>query len=253
MWCEVEGRVSGDEARDVADDIVLPHWPAVRPAHEPGAQPTMRVLLADAHRAFVEALAMSLERAPGFQVVGAVVDPGEARSIVSRHPVDVAVLSVHSGESTFLREAPKLAEMRPDIKLVGVADTDDVPLLARAVRAGFRGWVPKNVGFSALLDVLDGVSRGETCIPPLLLTRLLPYLLDEEEAKKKAAEPISLLTAREQQVLEAMTSGASPQEIAARLAISANTVRTHMQHILTKFDVHSSLAAVTLARRAGVG
>lgn len=250
MSSRVEDRV-GPGVRDVVQDVALPRRPAAQSVIELGAHPAVSLLLADGHRSFVEALAMSLERASGFEVVGAVVDPAEAVRIVSRHPVDVAVLSVHSAESAFLLEARKLVEIRPDIKLVGVADTDDVPLLARAVRAGFRGWVPKNVGFSALLDVLDAVSRGETCIPPLLLTRLLPYLLDEQVTKERAAEPISLLTAREHQVLEAMAGGASRQEIADRLAISSSTVRTHMQHILTKFDVHSSLAAVTLARRAG--
>jgi DNA-binding CsgD family transcriptional regulator len=53
-------------------------------------------------------------------------------------------------------------------------------------------------------------------------------------------------------VLKAMCSGATRGEMAEQLAISPNTVRTHMQHILAKLDVHTSLAAVTLARRAGM-
>jgi len=135
---------------------------------------------------------------------------------------------------------------------VGVAGVDDTDLLAQAVREGFRGWVPKDVGIAALLDVLEAVSRGETCIPPALLSRLLPQLLREEEEQRAAEKPLASLTARELQVLKAMSTGASRHEIAAQLGISSNTVRTHMQSILTKLGVHSSLAAVTVARRAGI-
>jgi DNA-binding NarL/FixJ family response regulator len=61
-----------------------------------------------------------------------------------------------------------------------------------------------------------------------------------------------MLTARERDVLTAMVAGQSREEIADQLEISANTVRTHMQNILSKLGVHSSLAAVAVARRAGL-
>jgi DNA-binding NarL/FixJ family response regulator len=212
----------------------------------------IRVLLGDGHRSFVEALAMRLDVEPGLLVVAAVVQPEDAVRAVQAQPVDVAVLAVNSDVTGFLSVGPHLMASCPDIALVGVTGQDDPALLARAVRAGFRGWVPKDVGLGALLDVLPAVCRGETCIPPLLLTGLLRALL-EGDAEQRAAElPFTSLTTREQQVLRAMSSGASRQEIAVQLGISPNTVRTHMQSILTKLGVHTSLAAVTLARRAGI-
>jgi DNA-binding NarL/FixJ family response regulator len=117
---------------------------------------------------------------------------------------------------------------------------------------GFRGWVPKDVGIGSLLDVIHGVVRGHTCIPPLLLTSLLHNLLTEEEETRAAERPLSSLTVREREVLRAMSSGANRMQIAELLAISPNTVRTHAQSILTKLEVHTSLAAVMIARRAGL-
>lgn len=213
---------------------------------------TTRVLLADGHRSFVDALAMSVDAEDALQVVGAVVDPGEALRVVSTRPVDVAVIAVDGAGNSFLDVGLELVAVRPALKLVGIADTDDLAILARAVRQGFRGWVPKDVGIDALLDVIYGVGRGETCIPPLLLTPLLDCLLKEQEEQRVAERPFALLTLREQQVLKAMSRGATRHQIAAELAISANTVRSHTQSILNKLDVHTSLAAVTLARRAGV-
>lgn len=212
----------------------------------------IRVVLGDEQRSFVEALAMRLEQEPFIRVVAAVTRPEEVLRAVRAQPVDLAVLTVdrHGG---LLDLGPRLSAARPELKLVGVAGTDDTATMARAVQAGFRAWIPKDVGICVLLDVLQAVCRGETWIPPGLLTRLLEHLLTEQEEKRRAEEPLAALTAREQQVLRAMSSGATRDEIARQLCISGNTVRTHTQSILTKLGVHTSLAAVTLARRAGVG
>jgi DNA-binding NarL/FixJ family response regulator len=210
-----------------------------------------RLLLADAHRSFVEALAMLLDAEPGLQVVAAVTQPDDALRVVLSQSVDVAVLTVDGGPGNCLNLAPELFAVRPHVKLVALAESDDVAVLARAIRQGFRAWVPKSVEVSALVHVLDAVLRGETCIPPLLLTRLLTLLLGEQQEQRAAETVIATLTPRERQVLQAMVSGSTRQEIAEDLEISINTLRTHMQSVLGKLGVHTTLAAVTLARRAG--
>ena len=210
----------------------------------------IRLLLAVDQRSFAEALALRLDAEPGLDVVAVVLTPEDAVRAVRAQPVDVAVLAV-DGEG-FVAVGSQLLQTCPNLKLVGVTGDDDPGLLARAVRQGFRGWVSKDVGIGVLLDVLAAVCRGETCVPPLLLTRLLDRLITEEDERRSAERPFAALTAREEEVLRAMCNGASRSEIAAQLDISANTVRTHMQSILHKLGVHSSLAAVTLARRAGI-
>jgi|tagenome__1003787_1003787.scaffolds.fasta_scaffold20988642_8 DNA-binding NarL/FixJ family response regulator len=210
-----------------------------------------RVLLADGHRSFVEALAMRLDAEPNLQVVATTMQPEDAIRIVSAQPIDVAVLAADS-ESGFIPIGKRLQEIRPGLQLVAMASGDDTAVLASAVRQGFRGWIPKELGIAALLDTVQAVSRGETSIPPAQLSRLLPYLLTEEEQQRAAEKPLATLTARELQILKAMVAGYGRQEIAAQLSISSNTVRTHMQSILNKLGVHSSLAAVTVARKAGI-
>jgi DNA-binding NarL/FixJ family response regulator len=220
------------------------------PAGRPPGERVIRLLLAVDQRSFAEALAMRLDAEPGLEVVAVVLTPEDAVRAVRAQPVDVAVLAV-DGDG-FIAVGSQLLQTCPNLKLVGVTGDDDPGLLARAVRQGFRGWVPKDVGIEVLLDVLAAVCRGETCVPPLLLTRLLDHLLTEQDERRSAERPFAALTAREEEVLRAMCNGASRSEIAAQLDISANTVRTHMQSILHKLGVHTSLAAVTLARRAGI-
>jgi DNA-binding NarL/FixJ family response regulator len=213
-------------------------------------RPPLRVVLADPHRSVVEAVAMRLSVEPDLAVVGAVERPEELLRIACTQPVDVAVLTVGT-EDDFLDTGGRLRQLCPGLGLVAVGECDDLEVVARALRSGFSGWVPKELGVTALLDSIRAVRRGETWIPPLLLTRLLPYLLDQQPSDPGREGPFASLTAREFDVLHAMARGATRQEIAAELAISANTVRTHMQKILAKLGVHTSLAAVALARRSG--
>jgi DNA-binding NarL/FixJ family response regulator len=176
---------------------------------------TTRVLLADHHRSFVEALAIRLAAEPALDVVGVAVRPDEVVAAVVRdQAVDVAVLAVDDGDSAFLELAPELKRGRPAFGLVAVSAADDPALLLRAVKHGFRGWITKDAGIQELLDVVTGVSRGETRIPPRLVTQLLGRLLDEDEEHRDAQLRCSTLTHREREVLAALSRGATRTEIA---------------------------------------
>lgn len=210
----------------------------------------IRLLLADDHRSFVEALASLLAVRPELDVVAAVSSPGDALRVVRSASVDVAALTVDGVGNDYLSTARYLLDAQPDLRLVALAHGDDVAALARAMRAGFRAWVSKAEGVEVLLDALSAVVRGETHVPPVLLTHLLTYLFREEDEVRAAEAGLAGLTARERQVLDAMAEGWTSAEIAEELAVSANTVRTHTQNILAKLGVHTSLAAVVLARRA---
>jgi DNA-binding NarL/FixJ family response regulator len=225
----------------------------VRQPAEKGPGPDLRLLVAGSQTAVVEPLGMRLDAEPGFRVMGAVSEPHEALRVARLRPVDVAVLQVDGGVPDFVAIADALRASRPGIALIGLPDREDVPLLERAVRHGFRGWVPMAVGVGTLVEAVRAVHRGESVIPPLLLTRLLACLLEERPAQPEAEAPFAALSPRERQVLREMVRGGNRYDIAEELAISPNTVRTHIQSILAKLEVHSSVAAVTLARRAGLG
>ena len=209
-------------------------------------------MLGDVQRAFLEALALRLDDEPDVYVVAAVTRPEEVERAVRSQPVDVAVLTADVSAADFVALGGALQSAQPRPALVAVSGSDDMTALSRAVRLGFRGWVPKDAGVPTLLDVVHAVRRGETSIPPLLLTGLLDRLLLEEEEQRAATAPLASLTPREVDVLRAMTTGASRQEIGVELGMSVNTVRTHTQSILRKLGVHSSLAAVAIARHAGL-
>ncbi|MFD0327706.1 response regulator transcription factor [Streptacidiphilus monticola] len=89
-------------------------------------------------------------------------------------------------------------------------------------------------------------------MPPLLLTRVVAELVARRDEDDEGAERLASLTVREREVLGCLCAGMSRPEIGRHLFLSTNTVRTHVQNLMVKLDVHSSVAAVALAHRLGL-
>ncbi|MCT2593035.1 response regulator transcription factor [Streptomyces sp. N2-109] len=141
----------------------------------------------------------------------------------------------------------------PGTRTVVLAERDDARYAAAALQAGACGWVAKDSSLSRLLHVVRGVLKGETHLPPALLTDVLRELTATRKHRTESERLVEALTPREHEVLRCMVAGLGRKAVAERLYLSPHTVRTHMQNVLGKLDVHSTLAAVALARRAGVG
>lgn len=151
---------------------------------------------------------------------------------------------------------PLVARVRadyPQVRTVVLAERDDPRHAAAALQAGAGGWVAKDCSLSRLLQVIRGVLKDETHLPPALLTGVLKELTATRKHRTESERLVESLTPREREVLRCMVAGLGRKAVAERLYLSPHTVRTHMQNVLGKLGVHSTLAAVALARRAGVG
>ncbi|GHJ39648.1 response regulator transcription factor [Streptomyces sp. TS71-3] len=142
---------------------------------------------------------------------------------------------------------------QPSVRCVVLAEKDDPHRAALALAAGASGWVAKDCSLTRLLTVVRGVLRDETHLPPALLTGVLRELTAARKHRTESEQLVESLTPREREVLRCMVAGLGRKAVAERLFLSPHTVRTHMQNVLGKLGVHSTLAAVALARRAGVG
>ncbi|MGW2253596.1 LuxR C-terminal-related transcriptional regulator [Kitasatospora sp. NPDC001660] len=140
----------------------------------------------------------------------------------------------------------------PGLRAIVLATADDPHRAARALHAGATGWVAKESSLARLLAVVRGVLRDETHLPPALLTGVIRELTTARRDRTESERLVDTLTPREKQILRCMVAGLGRQAVAERLYLSPHTVRTHMQNVLGKLGVHSTLAAVAVARRAGV-
>lgn len=149
--------------------------------------------------------------------------------------------------------AARARAAHPALQVIVLAVDDDPRRVVQALQAGAGAWVAKESSLGRLMAVIKGVMRDETHIPPLLLTGVIRELTAARRDRTESERLVESLTPREKQVLRCMVAGLGRQAVADRLFLSPHTVRTHMQNVLGKLGVHSTLAAVALARRAGVG
>ena len=132
--------------------------------------------------------------------------------------------------------------------IIMLSHTSEPARIVAAVEVGARAWVRKDESVKHLLRVLRGVVRGETWLPPAEAGDVLSMLLKQRDERKDAEQLLARLTPRERQVLACLAEGDGRNQIAERLNLRANTVRTHLQNIMAKLGVHSTLEAVVLTR-----
>ncbi|EYT79315.1 MULTISPECIES: response regulator transcription factor [unclassified Streptomyces] len=236
----------------------------------------VRVLVVDDHRIFAESLAAALAAEPDVDVSAAGSGPAALRCLeraaAEGRRYDVLLVDADlGGKVPGGRAAVPVQEANADglvdgislvagvraaqsgVRTVVLAEKDDPRRAALALQAGACGWVAKDCSLSRLLTVIRGVLRDETHLPPALLTGVLRELTAARKHRTESERLVESLTPREREVLRCMVAGLGRKAVAERLFLSPHTVRTHMQNVLGKLGVHSTLAAVALARRAGVG
>jgi DNA-binding NarL/FixJ family response regulator len=233
----------------------------------------------DDHRIFAESLAAALAAEPDVEVFAAGSGPAALRCLeraaADNRRFDVLLVDADLGQSAPggrdtvpVQPVPEgdagqlvdgislvagVREAQPGVRTVVLAEKDDPRRAALALQAGASGWVAKDCSLSRLLTVIRGVLRDETHLPPALLTGVLRELTTARKHRTESERLVESLTPREREVLRCMVAGLGRKAVAERLYLSPHTVRTHMQNVLGKLGVHSTLAAVALARRAGVG
>jgi DNA-binding NarL/FixJ family response regulator len=144
-----------------------------------------------------------------------------------------------------------LSKRHPGVHVVVLTAVSDVASIVRAVRHGAVGRLSKTEPADRVVQVVRHVAGRGGWIPPDVLGDVLREFAGGEPDPGGPPE-LAGLTKREREVLQCMVDGLSRNEIAERLGLSANTVRTHTQNLLAKLDLHSALEAITLAMRTGM-
>ncbi|MGN6609727.1 MAG: response regulator [Jatrophihabitans sp.] len=205
-----------------------------------------RVLIVDDHKLFAQALSAALEQEPGIVTTGIAENLAAALDAVTRTPVDVVLLDYRLPDATGVEGVGRLVEAAPGIAVVMVTASEDERVLLAAVEAGCAGFVSKTADMADIHTAVRKAAAGEPTIAPSLLPRLLSRLA------QRGTGLGSDLTSRERDVLRAISNGRTNSEIARELFLSVNTVRNHVQSVLTKLGAHSKLEAAAIAVREGL-
>jgi DNA-binding NarL/FixJ family response regulator len=207
------------------------------------------VLVVDDHALFADALQMRLEQEGDLAPVRVAYDARSAwDTFVSVRPA-VVILDVRLNGSSGIDLVGRMRRFDAGTNVVMLTAVESVDAVLTALSRGARAWLPKTIDTQHLVRVVRAVHRGEAWIDPVLLGQVLDRLVSRGLAPQP--HPLARLTPRERQVLQCLVDGLSTAETAARLRMSANTLRTHTQNVNAKLGVHSTLESVAVALRNG--
>jgi DNA-binding NarL/FixJ family response regulator len=207
----------------------------------------LRLVVVDDHALFRRGLVGLLDEIPGFIVVGQASDGQQALPVIEEQRPDVVLLDLNMPNMDGIATLRALKERRLAVRVLMLTISQDDHDLLDAIRAGADGYLLKNTEPEDLRRAIYRVAEGQGALSPEVTGPVLRALTHAPEAA-----PAPLLSDRELEVLECMVDGQTTQQIANRLFISENTVKTHVRHIFEKLAVSTRAEAVGRAMQMGL-
>ncbi|MBE1537641.1 response regulator [Actinomadura algeriensis] len=210
---------------------------------------TVRVLLADDQAMVREAFSVLLGAQPGIEVAGEAADGHEAVARAAELAPDVVLMDVRMPGMDGL-EATRRISATTKVIVLTTFDLDEY--VYGALRAGAAGFLLKKASAGALAEAVRVVAAGEALLAPSVTRRLIAEFARLGGPRAPRRERLDRLTARETEVLTLVAHGLSNGEIAGRLVVAEQTVKTHVGNILAKLDLRDRTQAVVHAYETGL-
>lgn len=204
----------------------------------------IRLLIADDQTTIRDALAVMLDLDPDIAVVGTAANGEEAVSAVDEHAPDVVLMDLHMPIMGGIEATGRLRAAQPGLPVVVLTTFEDDESVLAALRAGARGYLTKEANRARITQAVRSAHAGHSVIDPDVQSRLLNLATRTPAPEPNSAVP---LTAREREILDLIGEGLRNGEIARRLYISEATVKTHINNLFAKADLHSRADAVRFA------
>lgn len=211
-----------------------------------------RILMVGPHRAFLEALAVRLGAEGGIHSVRIADGPKQVVPMLAATRPDLVIVESEPDTAGVAEVVASVRRSLDTAPVVVISTYDDADMIAASLLAGARGWLDRNASVDELVHALRIVLADGLWLPPELLSAALHALLTHQ-VKAPVVSFVDRLTRREHEVLEHLAAGHSRPEIADAMSVSPDTVRTHIQNVLKKAEVHSTVAALAKARRSAQG
>jgi DNA-binding NarL/FixJ family response regulator len=203
------------------------------------ADAPITILTADDHPLIRDGLAAVLRAESGLQVVAEAANGEEAIEAYARLHPDIVLMDLRMPVMDGLTATRAILADDPNARIIVLTTYDGDEDIHRALAAGARGYLLKDMMRTDLLGVIRAVHRGQRGIPGPIAARLAEHT------------PRIGLTARELEVLRLVAEGLSNAQVADRIGRTEGTVKVHLKNILQKLDVRDRTEAVTTALRRG--
>jgi two-component system response regulator NreC len=213
---------------------------------------SIRILLVDDHAVVRSGLRMLLENEANLEIVGEASDGRQALQLAQDLQPDIILMDITLPDISGTEVTRRLRQAGCRSSVIALTIHEDEQFFFEMLQAGASGYVPKRAAPEDLLGAIRLVNSGEIYIYPMLARLLVDDFLQRigEDATSRAT--MDGLTQREQEILVAVASGESSDDIAVRLSISKHTVARHRENLMRKLGLHNRGELVKYAVRKGL-
>ncbi|HET7744258.1 MAG TPA: response regulator transcription factor [Gaiellaceae bacterium] len=195
-------------------------------------------LIADDHEVVREGLRLALSRSQRIRVIGEAADGASAVALAERRRPDVVIMDLRMPDMDGLEATELIAQKAPGSAVLIFTAYGERSLLQRGLESGALGYILKETPHETLVRAIEKVAAGETFVDPGLMA----------EVVSARGQP-DILTPREREILQLLADGMSNVDVAQKLFISQETVKSHVRHILAKLEADTRTQAVAIALR----
>ena len=203
--------------------------------------PEITCLIVDDHEVVREGLRLSLSRAPNIRVVGEASDGESAIALAERRRPNVVIMDVRMPGMDGLQATKQISDRFPDVAVLIFTAYSERSLLSRGLESGAKGYILKEAPHQTLLRAIEKVAAGDGYVDPALMPAFLT-----------GKDQTDMLTTREREILQLLADGMSNADVATKLFISQETVKSHVRHILAKLEADTRTHAVAIALREAI-
>ncbi|MER6285342.1 response regulator transcription factor [Streptomyces sviceus] len=213
----------------------------------------IRVLIADDQQMVRQGFSVLLGAQPGIEVVGQAVDGLDAVAKVTELVPDVVLMDIRMPELGGIEATRRITVEHPEIRVLVLTTFDLDEYVYEALRAGASGFLLKDASAEQLAEAVRVVAAGDALLAPGITRRLIAeFSRLDHRPRAPLKSRVGELTERETEVLALIAQGLSNAEIAGRLVVAEQTVKTHVGRILVKLGLRDRTQAAVFAYESGL-
>jgi DNA-binding NarL/FixJ family response regulator len=210
------------------------------------------VLLVEDHQIVRHGIKAMLERSGDFRVVGEAEDGAEAVRLCRQTSPQIVLMDLAMPGVNGIEATAEIVRNVPGSRVVFLSAVDDEGSVVKAIRGGARGFVLKRASLGDLLEALRTVANGGSYLSPQVSDRLLVRIQKGDLESGNASSALDGLSPRELQVMRMIATGLTSKEIAQRLDLGVETVRSYRKTLMKKLNLNNVASVTQVAISAGL-